>query len=156
VSLRERQLWIGLAVSAAVWLAYGAWFLRRLSGLDLATDNLAQSVALTFLLALVAVVLVEAAFNALVAVASRDRRDGAPAPLAAFQASHLSLMIAVGLLVLLSIVLFVLGLFGARLEGISPANACTLAAHGLAAVVIGAEFARAGLTLWLLRRGGAV
>lgn len=145
---RRTHLWISLIVSLAVWGAYFIHFLQQMRRGE--TGGL----ALWFLAALAALVFAETAATALIAWLFRRRAralDEGPTLQAALKASHVALMLLVGLVLAAAAALALAALFGWSLD-LSGARGQVIAANALLAMVVAAELVRAGLTLALIPR----
>lgn len=148
MSHRRTHLWISLVVGLAVWGAYFGHFLQQMRAGE--TGGL----ALWFLAALAVIVLVETAATGLIAWLFRRRAralDEGPTLQAALKASHVSLMLLIGLVLAAAAALACASLFGWTID-LSGARGQVIAANALLAMVVTAELLRAGLTLALLPR----
>ena len=157
MSFREKHLWVAIVAGLAVWGAYGWKFSERVLAGGLKQADFAADMGGLFILGLVAVVVLEAGLTALAMLTTskaerraRDEREG----MATLQASHVSLMLLIVLVVTLSGTAYFMGLtspaFGTHIA-ITGMNAFVLLANVLIACVIVSELVRAGLTLALLR-----
>ena len=145
---RRTHLWISLVVSLAVWGAYFAHFLQQMRRGE--TGGL----ALWFLGALAVIVVAETVATSLIAWLFRRRAralDEGPTLDAALKASHVALMLLIGLALTAAAGLAFASLFGWSLD-LSGARGQVIAANALLAMVVIAELLRAGLTLALLPR----
>ncbi len=148
MSHRRTHLWISLVVSLAVWGIYFGHVLQQLRRGE--TGGL----ALWFLGALAVIVLVETAATGLIAWLFRRRArvlEEGPTLDAALRASHVALMLLIGLALTAAAALAFAALFGWSLD-LSGARGQVIAANALLAMVVIAELLRAGLTLALLPR----
>ena len=145
---RHTHLWISLVVSLAVWGAYFGHFLQQMRRGE--TGGL----ALWFLGALALIVVAETVATSLIAWLFRRRArtlDEGPTLQAALKASHVALMLLIGLALTAAAGLAFASLFGWSLD-LSGARGQVMAANALLAMVVVAELVRAGLTLALLPR----
>lgn len=148
MTLRKTHLWISLIVGLAVW---GAYFTHVIASLR---DGSPGGLALWFLGALLIMLLVEGAATGLIAWLFRKRAralDEGPTLNAALQASHVALMLLIGLVLLAAGVLALASLFGWTFD-LTSARSQVIAANALLAMVVVAELARAAFTLALLPR----
>lgn len=148
MTLRKTHLWISLIVGLAVW---GAYFAHVIVSLH---DGTPGGLALWFLGALVAMLAVEGAATGLIAWLFRKRAralDEGPTLNAALQASHVALMLLIGLVLLAAALLALASLFGWTFD-LTAARGQVIAANALLAMVVVAELARAAFTLALLPR----
>ena len=145
---RSTHLWISLIVSLAVWGAYFLHFLQQMRRGE--TGGL----ALWFFGALAVIIFAEAVATGLIAWLFRRRArtlDEGPTLQAALKASHVALMLLVGLVLSAAATLAFASLFGWSLD-LSGARGQVIAANALLAMVVAAELLRAALTLALLPR----
>lgn len=145
---RKTHLWISLIVGVLVWGAYFGHVVQAFRRGD--PGNL----ALWFLGALAAIVLVETVATGLIAWLFRRRAralDEGPTLQAALKASHLALMLLVALVLSAAAALAIASLFGWSPDLAAP-RVQVLAANLLLAMVVVAELARAALTLALIPR----
>ncbi|MFN3669161.1 MAG: hypothetical protein ACK4VY_07610 [Brevundimonas sp.] len=148
MSHRRTHLWISLLVGLAVWGAYFGHFILQMRRGE--TGGL----ALWFLGALVVIVVAETVATGLIAWLFRRRArtlDEGPTLQAALKASHVALMLLIGLALAAAAALALSALFGWTLD-LSAARGQVIAAHALLAMVVIAELLRAGLTLALIPR----
>ena len=148
MSHRRTHLWISLIVGVAVWGAYFGHVLQQMRRGE--TGGL----ALWFLGALVVIVLAETVATSLIAWLFRRRSrvlDEGPTLDAALKASHVALMLLIGLALAAAAALALASLFGWSLD-LTAARGQVIAANALLAMVVSAELLRAGLTLALLPR----
>jgi hypothetical protein len=146
--MRKTHLWISLLVGVAVWGVYFGHVIQSLRRGD--TGDL----ALWFLGALAVILLIEAVAGVLIGWLFRKRSrtlgDG-PTLTAALKASHIALMILIGLALVGAASLSVTALIGWTPD-LSSARLQVAAANGLLALVVIAELSRAAFTLALLPR----
>lgn len=145
---RRTHLWISLIVGLAVWGAYFGHFLQQMRRGE--TGGL----ALWFLGALAVIVVAETVATGLIAWLVRRRArtlDEGPTLQAALKASHVALMLLIGLVLTAAGGLALASLFGWRFD-LSDARGQVIAANALLAMVVAAELLRAGLTLALMPR----
>jgi len=146
--MRKTHLWISLLVGVAVWGVYFGHVIQSLRRGD--TGDL----ALWFLAALAVILLIEAVAGVLIGWLFRKRSrtlgDG-PTLTAALKASHIALMILIGLALVGAASLSVTALIGWTPD-LSSARLQVAAANGLLALVVIAELSRAAFTLALLPR----
>lgn len=150
--MRKTHLWISLLVGVAVWGVYFGHVIQSLRRGD--TGDLAPDLALWFLGALAVILLVEAVAGVLIGWLFRKRSrtlDDGPTLTAALKASHIALMILIGLALLGAASLAVMALIGWTPD-LSSARLQVAAANGLLALVVIAELSRAAFTLALLPR----
>jgi hypothetical protein len=146
--MRRTHLWISLIVGLVVWSAYFGHVVlsvRRGEPGDL---------ALWFLGALAVVVLAEVVVTGLIAWLFRRRNrvlDEGPTLQAALQASHVALMLLVGMVLIGAATLALASLFHWSLDLAAPRGQA-LAANVLLFMVVVAELTRAAFTLALLPR----
>lgn len=148
MNLRKTHLWISLIVGVTVW---GAYFAHVVASLR---DGAPGGLALWFLGALAVMLLVEGAATGLIAWLFRKRArmlDEGPTLTAALQASHVALMLLIGLVLLAAAGLALASLFGWTFD-LAEARGQVIAANALLAMVVIAELARAAFTLALLPR----
>jgi Kef-type K+ transport system membrane component KefB len=146
--MRRTHLWISLVVGLVVWGVYFAHV-----GLSVRRGDVA-GLWLWFLGALGVVVLAEGVVTGLLGWLFRRRSralDEGPTLQAALQASHVALMLLVGLVLTGAAVLALASLFGWTLPLAGPAGQA-LAANILLLIVVLAELTRAAFTLALLPR----
>ena len=146
--MRKTHLWISLLVGVAVWGVYFGHVIQSLRRDD--TGDL----ALWFLGALAVILVVEAAAGVLIGWLFRKRSrtlDDGPTLTAALKASHIALMILIGLALIGAAALAVTALIGWTPD-LSSARLQVAAANGLLALVVIAELSRAAFTLALLPR----
>lgn len=146
--MRKTHLWISLLVGVAVWGVYFGHVIQSLRRGD--TGDL----ALWFLGALAVILLVEAVAGVLIGWLFRKRSrtlDDGPTLTAALKASHIALMILIGLALFGAAALAVTALIGWTPD-LSSARLQVAAANGLLALVVIAELSRAAFTLALLPR----
>lgn len=146
--MRKTHLWISLLVGVAVWGVYFGHVIQSLRRGD--TGDL----ALWFLGALAVILLVEAVAGVLIGWLFRKRSrtlDDGPTLTAALKASHIALMILIGLALVGAASLSVTALIGWTPD-LSSARLQVAAANGLLALVVIAELSRAAFTLALLPR----
>lgn len=145
---RITHLWISLIVGVVVWSAYFGHVVQSVRRGE--TGDL----ALWFLGALVVIVVAETVATGLIAWLFRRRTralDEGPTLQAALRASHIALMILIGLALIAAAGLALASVLG-RAPEMSAARLPVLAANGLLAMVVIAELARAAFTLALLPR----
>ncbi len=145
---RRTHLWISLVVSLAVWGIYFGHFLQQVNRSE------SGGLAVWFLGALAMIVLAETGATGLIAWLFRRRAralDEGPTLDAALKASHVALMLLIGLALTAAAGLAFASLFGWSLD-LSGARGQVIAANALLAMVVIAELLRAGLTLALLPR----
>ena len=145
---RRTHLWISLIVGLAVWGAYFGHFLQQMRRGE--TGGL----ALWFFGALAVIIFAEAVATGLIAWLFRRRArtlEEGPTLQAALKASHVALMLLVGLVLSAAATLALASLFGWSLD-LSGARGQVIAANALLAMVVAAELLRAALTLALLPR----
>lgn len=148
MSFRKTHLWISLVVGLLVW---GFYFFHVI---ETARGGAGGHLAFWFLGALVVIVAAEAVATGLIAWLFRRRArdlDDGPTLQAALKASHVALMILVGLALLVAAGLSIASLFGWSPDLSSP-RIPVLAANVLLAMVVIAELSRAAFTLALLPR----
>ncbi len=148
MTYRRTHLWISLIVGLAVWGAYFVHFLQQMRRGE--TGGL----ALWFLGALAVIVLAETVATGLIAWLVRRRTrtlDEGPTLQAALKASHVALMLLIGLVLTAAGGLALASLFGWSFD-LSEARGQVIAANALLAMVVAAELLRAGLTLALMPR----
>lgn len=146
--MRRTHLWISLIVGLGVW---GAYFTHMILSFR---RGEAGDLVLWFLGALGVVVIAEVVVTGLIAWLFRKRGrtlDEGPTLNAALQASHVALMLLVGLVLLAAAGLALASLFGWSLD-LSAARGQVVAANALLAMVVIAELTRAAFTLALLPR----
>ena len=146
--MRKIHLWISLIVGVLVWGAYFVHFVQGLRAGDLG------DLIWWFVAALVVAAVAEAAATGLIARLFRRRArvlDEGPTLDAALKASHVALMLLIGLALTAAAALAFASLFGWSLE-LSGARGQVIAANALLAMVVSAELLRAALTLALLPR----
>lgn len=146
--MRKTHLWISLLAGLGVWGVYFGHVVQSLRRGD--TGDL----ALWFLGALTLIVLIEVTAGALIGWLFRRRTrrlDDGPTLNAALKASHVALMILVGLILISAAGLALSAVFDWT-TGLSPAGLQVAAANGLLALVVLAELARAAFTLLLMPR----
>lgn len=161
MSFREKHLGVAIIAGLAVWGAYGWKFFERVLAGGLKQADFAADMGGLFVLGLVAVVVLEAGLTALAMLTTsraerraRDEREG----LATLQASHVSLMLLIGLLVTVSAVAYGVGFWGSvKPEGLArwmiPGNGLVLVANAVLGCIMLSELARWALSLVLLKRG---
>lgn len=145
---RKTHLWISLLVGLVVWGAYFGHVVQSVRRGD--TGDL----ALWFLGALVVIVVAETVATGLIAWLFRRRAralDEGPTLQAALRASHIALMILIGLALTAAAGLALASVLGWSPE-MSAGRMAVLAANGLLAMVVVAELARAAFTLALIPR----
>lgn len=146
--MRRTHLWISLIVGLVVWGAYFGHVVLSLRRGD--TSDL----WLWFGGAVVVVVLAEVVVTGLIARLFRRRSralDEGPTLQAALQASHVALMLLVGMVLVGAATLACASLFGWSLD-LAGARGQALAANVLLFMVVAAELTRAAFTLALLPR----
>lgn len=146
--MRKTHLWISLLAGLAIWGVYFGHVIQSLRRGD--TGGL----ALWFLGALALIVLIELTAGALIGWLFRRRTralDDGPTLNAALKASHIALMILIGLAQTSAAGLALSALFGWTPD-LSQTRLQVAAANGLLALVVIAEMARAAFTLLLLPR----
>lgn len=146
--MRRTHLWISLLAGTAVWGAYFAHVIQSIRRGD--TGDL----ALWFLGALVLVLAIEGVAGALIGWLFRKRSrvlDDGPTLTAALKASHIALMILIGLSLATAAALALATLFGWTPD-LSQTRLQVAAANGLLALVVIAELSRAAFSLMLLPR----
>lgn len=160
MSFREKHLWVAIVSGLVVWGAYGWKLIERVVAGGLTDAGFARDMGGFFVLGLLAVVVLEAALTGLAMVFSRrpktmahDRHERA----ATLEASHLSLMVLIGLLSLVSALAFGLGYWGSgHVAGLArwmnPGNGLVLMANLVVGCIMVSELVRWGLSLRLLRR----
>lgn len=161
MTFREKHLWVAIVAGLLVWGAYAWRFGERMLAGGLKQTDFAADMGGLFVLGLIAVVVLESGLTALAMLTTskaerraRDEREG----LATLQASHVSLMVLIGLLVTVSAVAYGVGFWGAaRPEALArwmiPGNSLVLAANAVLGCIMLSELVRWGLSLALLRRG---
>lgn len=161
MSFREKHLWAAIVAGLAVWGAYAWRFGERVLAGGLKQADFAADMGGLFILGLIAVVVLESGLTALAMLTTskaerraRDEREGA----ATLQASHVSLMLLIGLLVTISAVAYGVGFWGSlKPEGLArwmiPGNGLVLVANAVLGCVMASELARWVLSLALLKRG---
>ncbi len=161
MSFREKHLWVAIVAGLAVWGVYGWKFFERVLAGGLKQADFAADMGGLFVLGLIAVVVLESGLTALAMLTTskaerraRDEREG----LATLQASHVALMLLIGLLVTVSAVAYGVGFWGSvRPEGLTrwmiPGNGLVLVANTVLGCIMLSELARWGLSLTLLKRG---
>ncbi|WP_312147043.1 hypothetical protein [Brevundimonas sp.] len=161
MTFREKHLWVAIIAGLAVWGAYGWKFTERVLAGGLRQGDFAADMGGLFVLGLIAVVVLEMGLTALARLTTsrderraRDEREG----LATLQASHVSLMLLIGLLVTVAAVAYGVGLWGAahpeRLaRWMIPGNGLVLVANAVLGCIMLSELARWALSLALLKRG---
>lgn len=158
MSFREKHLWISLVAGLGVWGVY-FWHLgQQVAAGRLEGEGLAVHMGWVFVLCLVAVVLLEGVLTFLASATTRkiDKTDREEREIqAALKASHVALMVLIGLVMSLALLVCLGGLIGGDLvearRGVTDVNAMVLLANALVACLVVAEAVRAGVTLGLLR-----
>lgn len=146
--MRKAHLWISLIVGAVVWGVYFGHFVQSVRRGD------TSDMALWFLGALGLIVVIEVVASALIAWLFRRRTralNEGPTLQAALQASHIALMILIGLALITAAGLAISALVGWTPD-FSATRVQVIAANALLAMVVIAEMARAAFTLALLPR----
>ena len=161
MSFREKHLWVAIIAGLAVWGAYGWKFSERVLAGGLKQADFAADMGGLFILGLIAVVVLEAGLTTLAMLTTskaerraRDEREGA----ATLQASHVSLMLLIGLLVTVSAVAYGVGFWGSvRPEGLArwmiPGNGLGLVANAVLGRTRRSAVAGGALSLAMLKRG---
>lgn len=161
MTFREKHLWVAIVAGLAVWGAYGWKFFERVWAGGLKQADFAADMGGLFILGLIAVVVLETGLSALAMLTTsraerraRDEREG----LATLQASHVSLMLLISLLVTVASVAYGVGFWGSvKPEGLArwmiPGNGLVLVANAVLGCIMLSELARWALCLALLKRG---
>nr|WP_303684362.1 hypothetical protein [Brevundimonas naejangsanensis] len=161
MTFREKHLWVAILAGLAVWGVYAWRFGERVLAGGLRQADFAADMGGLFILGLITVVVLETALTALAMLTTpkaerraRDERES----LAALQASHVSLMLLIGLLVTVAAIAYGVGFWSAaRPDGLArwmiPGNGLVLSANAVLGCIMLSELARWALTLALLRRG---
>ncbi len=157
MSFREKHLWITVVSTVVVWAAY-FWTMgdRILKG-GLMDDRFAATMGMAFAGAVFVVAVIEVVLTLIATLttpkAERGTRDEREIR-AALKASHVSLMLLIGLVITLAGAAYFAGLaspaFGSHIA-ITGMNAFVLLANVLVACVIVSELVRAVFTLALLK-----
>lgn len=157
MSFREKHLWITVLSTVVIWAIYFRELIDRVLKGGLMDPQFAGAMGIAFAGAVFVVAVIEVALTAIATLttpkAERGTRDEREVH-AALKASHVSLMLLIGLVITLSGVAYFAGLtspaFGTHIAT-TPMNAFVLLANVLVTCVIVSELVRAGLTLALLR-----
>ncbi len=157
MSFREKHLWISIFSAVIVWAVYFRELIDRVLNGGLMDERFAGAMGIAFAGAVFIVAVIEVALTLIATLttpkAERGTRDEREVH-AALKASHVSLMLLLGLVVTLAGAAYLAGLaspaFGTHIA-VTGMNAFVLLANVLIACVIVAELVRAGLTLALLR-----
>ncbi|GLK49011.1 hypothetical protein GCM10017620_19840 [Brevundimonas intermedia] len=157
MSLRERHLWIAIVTTVAVWGLYGWQMALQIGAGGLNREEFAGEMGGLFLLGLLLIAVAEGVLTLIARLLPRgETREGAAERKASLQASHVSLMALIGLITVLSAVLFCAGWIGSAAVGpllrvATPANLLVLIANGLMGCIVVSELIRFAMTLALLR-----
>ena len=160
MTFRQKHLWISVITTLGVWGFYFWNATSHVLNADLRNDRLAVTLSTLFIVCLIAVSAIEVVLT-LIATATtrkaerkaRDERE----ILAALQASHVSLMVLIGLVFCVAMGAYFTGLVGTNMvtawqERISDLNVAVILANVLLACIVLSELIRAGFTLALLGR----
>lgn len=160
MTFRQKHLWISVITTLGVWGFYFWTATSHVLNADLHNDRLAVTLSTLFIVCLIAVSAIEVVLT-LIATATtrkaerkaRDERE----ILAALQASHVSLMVLIGLVFCVAMGAYFTGLVGTNMvtawqERISDLNVAVILANVLLACIVLSELIRAGFTLALLGR----
>lgn len=154
MSFREKHLWISVFSTILVWGVYFQALVRRVLDGDMADPRFAFVMGIAFAGAVFVVAVIEAALTLFATVttpkAERETKDEREM-VAAYKASHVSLMVLVALVICLAGVAWASGL--ARHAVFSGPGAMVLLANLLVACVVLSELTRFAMTLYFLRRG---
>ncbi len=145
---RRIHLWVSLVIGVAVWGAYFAHLIAALRSDQ--TDGL----IFWFVGALGALLVAESVATGAIAWLYRRRTrvlDDGPTLHAALKASHVALMLLIGLVLIAAGVLAFASAVGWD-AGLRGPHGLIIAANALLAMVVLAEFTRAAVTLALLPR----
>lgn len=148
MSHRKTHLWISLIVGVVVWGGYFTHFIQTMR------TGFTGPLILWFLGALLIIVVAEVVATSLIAWLFRRRAralDDGPTLDAALKASHVALMILIGLALLTAAGLALASALGWDPE-INTRNTPVIAANALLAMVVIAELVRAAFTLALIPR----
>lgn len=153
MSFREKHLWISLFATVAVWSVYFRELIDRVLHGWMDDPRFALTMGIGFAGAVFVVALIEVVLTLLAtfttAKVDRETRDEREM-LAAFKASHVSLMMLISLVICLGVAAWFNGFFGhAVLNG---PGAMVVLANLLVACVVLSELTRFSFTLYLLRR----
>lgn len=153
MSFREKHLWISIFATVVVWTVYFRELVDRLMHGWIDDPRFAVVMGVGFAGAVFVVALVEVVLTLLATFTTprvdRETRDEREM-LAAFKASHVSLMLLIALVICLGIALWLNGLIGHAL--LNGPGAMVVLANVLVACVVVSELTRFSLTLYLLRR----
>jgi len=154
MSFREKHLWISIFATILVWAVYFRELVDRLMHGWIDDPRFATVMGIGFAGAVFVVALVEVVLTLLATFTTpkvdRETRDEREM-LAAFKASHVSLMLLISLVICLGVALWFNGLF--RNVLLAGPGAMVVLANVLVACVVVSELTRFSFTLYLLRRG---
>ena len=154
MSFREKHLWISLFATVAVWSIYFRELIDRVLHGGMADPRFAVVMGVGFAGAVFVVALIEVVLTLLATVTTarvdRETRDEREM-LAAYKASHVSLMLLISLVIGLGVAAWFNGLFRHAL--LNGPGAMVVLANLLVACVVLSELTRFAFTLYLLRRG---
>jgi len=154
MSFREKHLWISLFATVAVWTIYFRELIDRVLHGGMADPRFAVVMGVGFAGAVFVVALIEVVLTLLATVTTarvdRETRDEREM-LAAYKASHVSLMLLISLVIGLGVAAWFNGLFRHAL--LNGPGAMVVLANLLVACVVLSELTRFAFTLYLLRRG---
>ena len=153
MSFREKHLWISLFATVAVWTMYFRELIDRVLHGGMADPRFAVVMGVGFAGAVFVVALIEVVLTLLATVTTarvdRETRDEREM-LAAYKASHVSLMLLISLVIGLGVAAWFNGLFRHAL--LNGPGAMVVLANLLVACVVLSELTRFAFTLYLLRR----
>ena len=153
MSFREKHLWISIFTTLVVWSVYFRELVDRVLHGWVDDPRFATIMGLGFAGAVFVVALIEVVLTLFAtfttAKVDRETRDEREM-LAAFKASHVSLMLLIGLVICLAIGAWLSGF--AREALLTGPGAMVVLANLLVACVVLSELTRFSFTLYLLRR----
>jgi hypothetical protein len=154
VSFREKHLWITIFATVVVWAVYFRELVDRLMHGWIDDPRFAMVMGVGFAGALFVLVVIEVVLTLFATFTTpkvdRETKDEREM-LAAYKASHISLMLLIALVISLGILLWFNGLF--RYALFNGPGAMVVLANVMVACVVVSELTRFSFTLYLLRRG---
>lgn len=160
MSFREKHLWASILATLGVWGYYFWRLFEQVRSGALTGDHFIKPISGLFIACLVLVVVIEISLTLISTWFGRKsirRARNEREIRAALQASHVALMVMIGLVIGLAVLAYALGLGGGDFIStgpgatVTPANALVLLANTLLFVVVISELVRFGLSLYLMR-----